>query len=238
MKTIREWQSAAYELAVEKGWHSRPCRVCGGSASGVDQDGAYVNCPVCLGERIEPVDPHSPTRIASRLALIHCEISAAVECVARGKMDLYWVLPDNYSEVTLDGMKYANDERELVPMTVAEAQRRAWKPEGFPIELADVFLRLCDLAESLGHEIKTRDVSGSIGKCDSPEGLAAGLFQLHQHLSDVYAFTYIGAPSQWDGQQELNTFASLLFGLASATGVDLLAMAELKHEYERVRVKR
>lgn len=218
-KTIREWQKAAYELACEKGFHSRECSRCSG-AGVTDHE---QPCRKCAGSAVERIDPHSPTRIAARLALIHAEISEAGECVARGDMSLYFVR-DNLEASPRD---FTSNE---------VAVKHGYKPEGFPIELADVFLRLCDLAESLGHSIAIRDVSGNIGKCDSPEGIAAGLFQLHQHLSDVYAFTYIGVPSQWDGQLELDTFASLLLGFAAARNIDLLAMAELKHEYERSRL--
>lgn len=95
MWTIAEWQLAAFGHATAKGFHLR--------------DGVEA-------------DHRNPERIASRLALIHAEVSEALECVARGEMETF-----------------AGDHG---------------KPEGFPIELADVAIRLLDLAQSLGIDLE------------------------------------------------------------------------------------
>ncbi len=100
--SFKQWQRAAYENALAKGFHHR-------------EDGTEY-------------DPLDPERIAARLALIHGEVSEALEECARGRMDLW------HSE--------------------------GGKPEGFGVELADVFLRLVDLAEStgvnLGHMVRIK----------------------------------------------------------------------------------
>lgn len=94
--TIADWQCLAHQNAKAKGFHTR--------------DGIAV-------------DHHSPERIASRIALIHSELSEALECVTHGQM------------------------------AITEGEHG--KPEGLPIELADVAIRLLDLAESLGIDLES-----------------------------------------------------------------------------------
>lgn len=94
--TLNDWGLISFSLARRKGFHDG----CG-----------------------DPGSPQhlNPQRIASRLALIHAEVSEALECVARGEMTT------DYGELQ--------------------------KPEGFPAELADIFLRLVDLAHSTGVDL-------------------------------------------------------------------------------------
>jgi NTP pyrophosphatase (non-canonical NTP hydrolase) len=77
-----------------------------------------------------------PERIASRIALITSELSEALEEVGRGRMELYFKDADNLQ----DRNEYLTNNGAL-------------KPEGFGIELADVFLRLVDLAYSTGIDL-------------------------------------------------------------------------------------
>jgi NTP pyrophosphatase (non-canonical NTP hydrolase) len=194
MKTISDWQKEAHALAVEKGWYE-----------GV-------------------TDNLSPTRIGSRLALIHGEISEALDCVSKGKMALYYSFADGS---TIPGPN---------PITQTAAQLGAIaKPEGFPIELADVFLRLCDFAESMGIQMDEPFAEASYAfSVDNPESVAFELNELHNSLS---ACQWSGPGHQIDGYV-LSGCLSHLFCVAAATGVDLLAMAELKMAYNRTRPHR
>lgn len=96
---LNQWGHESFELARSKGFH----------AIGIVAGNAYHL---------------DPTRIASRIALIHGELSEALEEVSRGRMELYHT-----------------------------AAGGSLKPEGFGIELADVFLRLVDLAHSCGIDL-------------------------------------------------------------------------------------
>jgi NTP pyrophosphatase (non-canonical NTP hydrolase) len=166
-KSISAWQKEAHALAVEKGWYE-----------GV-------------------TDNLSPTRIGSRLALIHGEISEALDCVSKGRMSFF---------------------------------RLGLKPEGFPVELADVFLRLCDFAESVGVQMDEPEAV-LLPDLSTPEALARELNELHNSLS---ACQWGGPDHQIDGHV-LSGFLSHLFCVADAAGVDLLAMAEIKHTYNKTR---
>jgi NTP pyrophosphatase (non-canonical NTP hydrolase) len=176
MTTIAEWQREAHNLAVSKGFHT--------------------------GSRGEFLDPFKPSRIASRLALIHCEISEAVECVAKGEMQLYHVPTES-----------------------------GHKPEGFGVELADVFLRLCDFAEALQFTIPTCRAWHYLPN-PAPEELAAELAYLHAIVSECSA-TAAEFHSDWAGR-----VLSKLRAIAESVGVDLFATAALKHEYNKTRSAR
>lgn len=61
-----------------------------------------------------------PEQLAVKLALVHSELSEALECLRDGQMEVY---------------------------------QKDGKPEGWPIELADTFIRLFDLAEATGVDV-------------------------------------------------------------------------------------
>lgn len=198
-RSIAEWSRLAHELARAKGEHSVVCNYCS-----LFEPGLVYTCSKCSGNGTGRVDHKSPTRIASRLALIHLAISRAVDCVVNGGMALGW-----------EG--YAMDQ-----------------PIGFPIALADVFLRLCDLAESLGVELRLEGfVTGPRFPCESPEETIAALNDLHTAVSRCAPFESVKGGTETRLQRLLDQ----LFGLATQTSVDLFAMAELKYAYEKGRAK-
>lgn len=71
------------------------------------------------------LEAYERTEVAEKLALIHSEVSEALECLREGDM------------VTLVGGAFAGGE----------------KPEGLPSELADVVIRVADLCGLLGIDL-------------------------------------------------------------------------------------
>ena len=108
---LEAWPPRAHALAVEKGFY------------GKQEDLEEL---LQLQGRSDLLDYVRNLFMASRLALIHAEVSEALECVARQKLETY-----------TPGPGWSPDA----------------KPEGLPIELADVFLRLADLAGHLGIDL-------------------------------------------------------------------------------------
>jgi NTP pyrophosphatase (non-canonical NTP hydrolase) len=73
------------------------------------------------------VDKPDPGRIAQSLALIHSEVSEALEDARKGKM---------------------------VTLRLASQEGDKGKPVGFPSELADIIIRVADLAGKLGIDLE------------------------------------------------------------------------------------
>ncbi|MBK6671678.1 MAG: hypothetical protein IPG46_19220 [Actinobacteria bacterium] len=100
---IHEMQTSAYNMAVTKGWWPAPPVV---------QDGRIANYE----------------RISSALALIHGEVSEALE--------------ELRDSTCIDAVRYD--------------PARGNKPEGFGVELADIVLRVADLAGACGIDLQYR----------------------------------------------------------------------------------
>lgn len=235
---IKVWQLAAYENAVNKGFHT--CKTCGGTGAtdgGLPSESG-ASCDSCDGTGL--CSPSTYARIGARLALIHCEISEAVECLARNNTELCWLQPD--------GFKAPYEPTDLV--TGGRRSYRSFllsqgaKPEGLGIELADVFLRLCDLAQSLGLLMVLPTLTPDNRRQPNAEELAHELNNLHCHLCRCAVGNLkfaceieTGAAGQWKdlAEDQLNRVLRALFEVSAMAGVDLMAMAELKHAYNLTR---
>mgnify|MGYP000695841195 CR=1 FL=1 len=77
----------------------------------------------------------SPNSLGAKLAMVHSEVSEAVACVRDGELGLYW---------TWGGIIDRDPD----------TRHPTAKPEGLPIELADIVLRVADLAGRLGIDLQ------------------------------------------------------------------------------------
>ncbi len=108
LRTFRELQAEAFDTAVDKGWWDDQIDE---TMEGDSRVLSFAVIPA-LAEKTIP----------EKIALIHSEVSEALEDYRVGKM---------VTTVRADG-----------------------KPEGFPSELADVVIRLFDLAGALGIDLQ------------------------------------------------------------------------------------
>ena len=108
--TIKEWQKEVHQGARDRGFY----------------DGE-------LGEK-------TPVRISSMLALIHSEVSEALEDVRKENMQTTFRRTRLYSTTLITDF----DKIPVSPL----------KPEGFPSELADIIIRTLDVAEWLGIDME------------------------------------------------------------------------------------
>lgn len=224
-RSIADWQRLAHALARERGEHSRACVGRKGTDAKPDC-GPY--CGLCNGSGRVDVDHKSPTRIASRLALIHLAISRAVECVEEGEMELYYCDPI----VGCSNGTYVVGPKRPVDLCHGPGEP---EPKGFPIALADVFLRLCDLAESVG--VVLADFPGDsfpVPQAFTQEELLTALKGLHGAVARCDEHRLPAGPTNTN---DLNSLLYELQGFAAATSVDMFAAAELKYTYEKGRAK-
>lgn len=224
--SIKVWQLAAYENAISKGFHN--CKTCGGAGEtdgGLPLREVSFTCAECEGTGL--CSPSTYARIGARLALVHCEISEAVECLARNKRELHWL-------TNVHGGWHEDVHSTLTDAEKSFSERH--KPEGLGIELADVFLRLCDLAQSLGLRMVLPTLAHDGRRRPNPEELAHELNNLHCHLCRCAVGNLklaCEAPGEWTAvaEDQLNRVLRALFEVASMAEVDIMAMAELKHAY-------
>jgi hypothetical protein len=100
--------------------------------------------------------------IPTKVALIHSEVSEALEAYRSGDMEIsnsYSGGPEGAQFRAGVGMPYAeislDDGRTWEPAHHEYLVRLGFetKPDGFPIELADIIIRVGDLAERLGIDL-------------------------------------------------------------------------------------
>lgn len=136
---IDDWLREAHATAVEKGWWDRP-------------DGTRMH----PGER----------SIGEQLSLFHSEISEALEEWREGHplTEIRHTFKARPGRQHVPSMRAMTDRApeietrpgEWVPLTVTNADQMGFdaKPVGFPIELADLLIRVFDTAEAYGIDLE------------------------------------------------------------------------------------
>lgn len=168
-----------------------------------DKDsGAYDN-----NERLDIDTAKVRALIPEKLALIHSEISECLECYRRGEMKTYYAANNGSPSIS------------PIPPPACG------KPEGFPVELADVVIRCADLAGALGVSLKK-------GRQRWTKGLSipAAMHWLHCYVANTPVTTY--TPNV---VVALENCVSACFDLAAEHGIDLWQAINTKSAFNETR---
>ena len=180
------------------------------------------------------------------IALVHSELSEALEAYRERELEAY-TPPDD--AIGQPGKLGTTRQPHPFPGVGGYVNVKvSTKPEGVAYELADVVIRVADMAEWYGvdltaaaHEAEERyDFDSSF---PAHFGFGSWISMVHMHLSrafEVYAKgDYIDWPSSTskDGEQRLQIGAAVRWvqAMAAHYGIDLDAAIEAKMEYNRTR---
>ena len=148
------------------------------------------------------------------IALVHSELSEALEAYREdGDTDAHWRWHDH------DG-------------------KEVRRPEGVPFELADVVIRVADMAEWYGKDLAAEVAMMGAPHPDMIAGLTFGGFiaQCHMLVANLYHYSLVSTPSS---SPMLMDVAALIIrhieAMAAHYGIDLDAAIEAKMEYNRTR---
>ena len=157
---------------------------------------------------------HEDADLPTKFALIHSEISEALEAYRNPK----WEVTKTYADISGVGDCWIEYDKAIVN------SRKPLKPEGFPSELADVVIRCADLAGAKGWRLE-----------ESPrpvvwnDRVGANLQFLHETLDDAISYSESEAISE---------VVNLCFSLAGKRGIDLWHEIDHKTKYNATRSAR
>ena len=158
-----------------------------------------------------------PRSFGDLIALVHSELSEALEAYRETK----WHLSDAD-----------------VQILTAEALRQGKKPVGVASELADVVIRVADMAEAHSGTLNA-DIPFTVDPWVKDASFGDWITMLHGILTDVlrhwYDEKFIGVipDRHWIG--DASSFVRGVYGMAAHYGIDLDAAIEAKMQYNRGR---
>lgn len=131
--TLKEWQTKIESWAKEKGWwEDLDLLPDQGSQTFVRFiPDRRVDAPITVDEFLRMRREYVVKAIATKLALIHSEASEALEEARRGRFTVW----------TDSSIERVNETG--IP-----------KPEGLPIEIADIVIRCMELASNMGFDLE------------------------------------------------------------------------------------
>ena len=148
------------------------------------------------------------------IALVHSELSEALEAYRAWGMQSY--------QIATDGSTAASPPYEPVA-------QKDWKPEGVPSELADVVIRVADMAEHHGMDL---DMEARDTPFIAPETFG-------EWIADAHSFAVAAYICKRNDEKQCNWFLSRVIAhaqrMAAHYGIDLDAAIEAKMEYNRGR---
>ena len=163
----------------------------------------------------------APRTFGDLIALVHSELSEALEA---------------YRENPTMGTSLHNPP-EAGGSTVV-GSRFLVKPEGVASELADVVIRVADMAEWYGVVPNSIEVTGELPELPTGRKITSfceAIAGLHFTLSGVLETYWASDGDVWDLAGPLHHFIGVVCDTAAHYGIDLDAAIEAKMEYNRTR---
>jgi hypothetical protein len=175
---------------------------------------------------------HEDADIPTKFALIHSEISEALEAYRNPK----WEVTKTYADISGNGTCWVEYDQ------ASRNARKLLKPEGLPSELADVVIRCADLAGAYGYEFKTMPDFSWAGtmllysECWS-DNVGANLNKLHVEIVVANQGPKQGSREN-DRMRPLRHLVAACFSLADFMGIDLWREIDIKTGYNATRSAR
>ena len=148
-----------------------------------------------------------PRSFGDLIALVHSELSEALEAYRVWGMQSYHTAPDGSS---------------AAPPPYEPIGSKDWKPEGVAYELADVVIRVADMVEHYRWALCTD------GTVSTQNSFGNWIALVHYHLAMAYG-------EGRDEQRYLNAALAVVYSMATHYGIDLDAAIETKMKYNRGR---
>lgn len=163
-----------------------------------------------------------PPTFGNRIALMHSELSEALEEYRDGKPNVYFMKQDRMSAA------YGDYDTDIcTDMAVWKGE----KPEGIATELADCVIRILDYSDSAGHDLNQYPMDyNSI--LDVKE---FGDFITLCHACLTYAYCEGKAEGEWIIPQLLHDCIIYIFKWAKENNVDMVEVIRIKHEFNKTR---
>lgn len=158
-------------------------------------------------------------------ALIHSEISEAVECARNGEPPVW------YNSEESKKLIYGENQDYVTAWSIKDFPQNGEKPQGELIELADVVIRILDYAESRGYKLKS---AYQHEKVCFPNRLNFYM-ELHAYISDAYG---VSAKVNESESEVLHDAITFVDGFCKNENWDLWKAVRCKMGYNKTREHR
>ena len=222
---LRTLQREAHAIAKEKGWWPPKCPECDkvtewrqGDYYGTNPNEWYCDsCGIDVPSRHGYIEERT---FGDLIALVHSELSEALEAYRERELEAY-TPPDDV--IGQPGKLGTTRQPHPFPGVGGYVNVKvSTKPEGVVYELADVVIRVADMAEWYEWKLPKRQLLAF----DPNESFGEHIVSAHEMLSDVRGS---------EPTDVLSDFVEYIRAMAAHYGIDLDAAIEAKMEYSRGR---
>jgi NTP pyrophosphatase (non-canonical NTP hydrolase) len=143
--SIPEWQKFVYDLAVSKGWHSTPAD----AAMQKAKEGYEAYAAFTGGKTFDGRDMPTWENLTDRIKQAWAAAAVGMGAVQTAEQKIPQMFMNIVCEVAEAFEEYRNNKKPT------EIYLNGNKPEGIPVEIADVVIRAMDTCEALGIDLES-----------------------------------------------------------------------------------